>query len=102
VVKKLTTGGSRPSEGLSKETGLFNLFLVSQFKVKDLDLEYFLSRSPDFKETEFNLFLASPFKVKVKDLDLEYFLSRSPDFIIQGQGFGLRIFSIKVPRLHNS
>ena len=71
---KLITARSRPTEGRSEETYMLNIFLASQFKVKDLDLEYFLSRSPDFKETEFNLFLASPFKVKVKDLDLEYFL----------------------------
>ena len=82
MVKKLTTGGSRPSEGLSKETGLFNLFLVSQFKVKDLDLEYFLSRSPDFIIYRF-------FSFKIPRLTIQG----------QGQGFGLRIFSVKIPRL---
>jgi len=47
VVKKLKTvilitGGSRPKEVLSKETYLLHIFLASQFKFKDLDLEYFL------------------------------------------------------------
>ena len=45
---KLMTGGSRPTECLSKEPYLLNIFLAPQFKVKDLDLEYFLLRFPDY------------------------------------------------------
>jgi hypothetical protein len=51
VVKKLDCQTDnwrfKGTEVLPKETYLLNIFLPSQFKVKDLDLEYFLLRSLD-------------------------------------------------------
>ena len=79
-----------------KQRGHFTFSERRGLLVKELDLQSEVRGQRQFclKKLMFNMFLASQFKVK--DLDLEYFLFRFHDFIIH------RIFSVKIPRLHNS
>ena len=105
VIKKLhsQTGGSRPTECLSKETYLLNIYLALQFKVKDLDLEYFLLRFPDstLHQEVPKLFSQQALrgvvdkttaqKPKIQQFETDHL-----------QRLRFRKFSVKIPRPHNS
>jgi len=96
---------------LSKETCLLNIFLASQFKFKDLDLEYFLKIPQPHNSVRFlDLILHQEVPKLFSQQGLRGLVDKTTDQqpkvqqfeTDRQQGLGLRKFSVKIPQPQNS